>query len=267
MSNPAVTELCRTKFSRMNFWMDDNIGESIHIHIDEVRVDLTNAEFERMFSDICLAINALVNVEGFDCRKVSPDFLVGTLLDRLVHLRAVKLDNVPLREMVCSFNGKYQKIPESETVKMFESGLQDGAGSVCSENIGKNNPENLLSGIKNKGYPFDGRYIVMFGDDNAVRDGQDLAACLWLIQGDVSVPVLRYFFDKEIIQSKQNRGQSGSYDKLGKKTGRLTSLGKLIRKLPDKTREWIYKNGIYKNYYTTKYKFDNDEVQKIFKNR
>lgn len=267
MSNPAVTELCRAKIGRMRFWMDDNIGESIHIHIDEIRVDLTNAEFTGMFSDICSALNELIAVEGFDCRKISPDFLLNTLWHKLRYLRAVKPDTVPLKEMECSFNGTYQKIPESETVKMLETGLKGVDCPRHADSKVKNKLENILGRVKNNGYPFDGRYIIMFGEDNVIRDGQDYAACLWHALGDVSVPVLRFSFDKENEGRKPGRSRFGLYGKLRAKTERLTAPEKLLQKLSDESRKSLYKAGLYKKYYLEKHKSENAELQEIFGSR
>ena len=112
MSNPAVTNIGRAKlykkFGRTSFWMDDNIGESIHIHIEDIRIDLTNSEFDRLFSDICSAVNEMIDIKGFDCRKINPSFLLDELWDNLRYLRAIKIDNALLREMICPVNGTYQ---------------------------------------------------------------------------------------------------------------------------------------------------------------
>ena len=267
MSNPAVTELCRAKIGRVNFWMDDNIGESIHIHIDEIRVDLTNAEFARMFSDICLAINELIDVEEFDCRKLNADFLLDTLWHKLRDLRAVKSDTVPLKEMLCPVNGKYQMIPESETVKMLETILKEGSRSQRLENGDKSQLAGVLDRVKNNGRPFDGRYIIMFGEDNVIRDGQDYAACLWHVLGDVSVPVLRFCFDKENQGQKPDCSRSQLYEKKKKKTDTLTSPEKLLQKVSDKGEKLKYKTGVYKKYYMKRHKPDYEAVYEIFKNR
>ena len=44
MSNPAVTKLVRDRIGRLSFWMDDNIGESVHIHLADFRMDMTVEE-------------------------------------------------------------------------------------------------------------------------------------------------------------------------------------------------------------------------------
>ena len=48
MSNPAVTKLKRKKIGRYEVWLDDNIGERMHLHINRFRVDLDYPEMEKL---------------------------------------------------------------------------------------------------------------------------------------------------------------------------------------------------------------------------
>ena len=206
MSNPAVTMLCRTKISGLPMWMDDNIGESIHLHIGDVRVDLNNDEFDKMYSDICDAINGLINIAGFDCHHINSVYMEDMLWRDLPHLKSVKMDNVELKELICPFYGKYIKLPHSRAVRALEGDSKDNDDNRRSHHIGQTSEERLntlYESIKNNGYPYNGEYIVLYGDDYIIQDGQHRAACLWKLKGDITVPVIRLYFDNYVDFDKR----------------------------------------------------------------
>ena len=57
MSNPGVIELFgfefRNNFGNHSFRVEDNIGEAIHFHFDNIRLDLTVKEFFAHLLSIC----------------------------------------------------------------------------------------------------------------------------------------------------------------------------------------------------------------------
>ena len=57
MSNPAVTKLVRDDIGNLRFWMDDNIGESVHIHLADFRMDLTVEELNTLSKELTDTIN------------------------------------------------------------------------------------------------------------------------------------------------------------------------------------------------------------------
>lgn len=78
MSNPGVIELFGFNFKNNlgshNFRVEDNIGESIHFHLDNIRLDFTVKEFRKIADDLLDAINAIVNIKGFDVKKIDARF-------------------------------------------------------------------------------------------------------------------------------------------------------------------------------------------------
>ena len=198
MSNPAVIKLQRKKISNSTVWLDDNFGEAIHIHIDAIRVDMTNAEFDALYSDLCDAINELVRVDGFDCHCISPVFLEQMLWKMLPQLEAVKIDRVRLKDLVCPAADRTRvPLPESRCVLAL-SGNESSHEARESDLSGQTPQERLdavYESIKQNGYPYKNEYIILYGDDNnIIRDGQHRAACLWKLYGDTEVPVMRLMF-------------------------------------------------------------------------
>ena len=212
MSNPAVTKLCMTRIAGLPMWMDDNIGEAIHIHYGDFRLDLTNNELGRLCEELCEIINAYFNVE-LDFSKINPIYFEVMLRKNISHLTKVTLDSVRLKDMLCPSNGIYVKLPESKCVKALHGDSSDNDGPRASHHIGQSSQERLdavYESITRNGYPYNGEYIIMYGDDNIIQDGQHRAACLWEIMGDISVPVMRFSFDNYVSPpiEKQNKIRS-----------------------------------------------------------
>lgn len=198
MSNPAVIKLQSGTVGKSKVWLDDNFGESIHIHIEDFRADLSVNEFKQLYEDLCLAINEFVCVDGFDIRKIDPVFFAVMLWPRLSDLVGVSYDQVSLGKMLAPVHSKIVPLPESMGVKAIKGlSAENNRVSRRSHHIGQSDNERMaaiMESIKTNGYPYNENYIVMFGDDTIIRDGQHRASCLYSLYGDIEVPVLRLHF-------------------------------------------------------------------------
>ena len=198
MSNPAVVKLCQKQVGRSRMWMDDNFGESIHLHIDDIRADLSCKEFSEICKDLNIAIDRLVQVEGFHCSDYDPVFFETLLWERILDLKKVKKDKVKLSELLAPGVKGIVPLPESRCVRALHGDTAENDTSVrISALTGQTNQERLetmLNSIRDNGYPYNGNYIVLYGDDNIIRDGQHRAACLFHLYGDIEIEVIRLFF-------------------------------------------------------------------------
>ena len=198
MSNPAVIKLQSGTVSGSSVWLDDNFGESIHIHIDNYRVDLTVTEFGQLYTDLCRTLNTLIDVDGFDISKIDPVYLSLWLWPYLPDLTAVSFDNVHLEDMYTSVHSVLVPLKDSLSVKYLR-GISNENNSIDrpSNLMGQDDNERtdtILESIKNNGYPYDGNYIIMYGNDNIIQDGQHRASCLYYLYGNIEVPVMRLHF-------------------------------------------------------------------------
>ncbi|MBR4720597.1 MAG: hypothetical protein IK057_02415 [Clostridia bacterium] len=194
MSNPAVIKLQSGKIGKSKVWLDDNFGESVHIHIDDMRIDLTTNEFKKLYTDLCDTLNALVDVEGCDIHDIDPVYLQVLLWRYLPKLVGVSIDKVKLGDMLAPRGEKIHRLPESDGVKALEGLSNENEGYRKSHHIGQTDGERMqdsLDSIKANGYPFNNQYIIMYGDDNIIRDGQHRASCLYHLYGNIEVPVMR----------------------------------------------------------------------------
>lgn len=211
MSNPAVVKLQQKNIGRSRVWLDDNFGESIHIHIDDIRADLSVKEFEKICNDLCTAINNLVMIDGFDCNKIDPIYLEVMLWKDLPHLVEVKKDTVRLSKLLAPGRNGIASLPDSRAVKALRGDKEENNGERLSHHIGEDSDQRLdrmKNSIIQHGYPWEDNYIILYGSDNIIRDGQHRAACLYVLDGDIEVPVIRFFFDNyeaEKIQVSRNK--------------------------------------------------------------
>ena len=73
MSNPAVIMLTNTSTkSGGRFKVEDNIGESMHIHYDNFRIDLTIKEFLKFTEVIEESLVNLLNNKRFNINNFDP---------------------------------------------------------------------------------------------------------------------------------------------------------------------------------------------------
>lgn len=206
MRNPAVTKLVKNKIGGLGFWMDDNIGESIHIHLADFRLDLSVEELHTLSNELTEVIAEQICVEGFDVHRIDPVFLSGMLAPLLPHLERVVIDEVDLGDLLVAYGDKwgfftkYRHLKDGRAVKALHGDPRENDDIRGSHHIGQTSAERLSSmqeSIRDNGYPVDGQYIILFNDQMLVRDGQHRASCLYYDRGNVKVPVMRLYFDKD----------------------------------------------------------------------
>jgi len=73
MSNPAVLILAELPSfkSLKDFRIEDNLGESIHVHLDSIRIDLSTDDFFELFN---LFSESIFNLDGIDTSGLFGDF-------------------------------------------------------------------------------------------------------------------------------------------------------------------------------------------------
>lgn len=75
MSNPAVFRLNKSNIRGNVISIEDNIGESIHIHMGLVRFDLTTEELNNITQTLLTVLNDQIAVEGFNLHEQNEYFL------------------------------------------------------------------------------------------------------------------------------------------------------------------------------------------------
>jgi len=204
MSNPAVTKLVYGQFDNMPFWMDDNIGESIHIHLGNFRLDTSILELSVLSNALRDCLTQLINVPGFDCHNFDPVFLSRMLYPLLPHLVSVKVDMVYVGELIVAYDKKgftrYYNIRKGRVIKALNGKPKENNDTRGSNHLGQTSSERLSAinqSLIDNGYPLNNQYIVVYGDQKLIRDGQHRASCIFNSKGNLEIPILRLYFDDD----------------------------------------------------------------------
>lgn len=192
MSNPGVITLASLRDIGPNLRrldVEDNIGEAIHVHLNGLRIDLTIREFLKIVEELEACDERLGASTSASRLAFDPYFLfrMGSLASQI---SKVEIQKRPLRELSCLVAvrvpgiGRF-KLPKpvertpaylyltgrSEAFVDYEQDAYPGMTNVVRLS-------ELRESIRRCGYPVEGKYITLFGDQNHIRDGQHRAACL-----------------------------------------------------------------------------------------
>lgn len=221
MSNPAVIKLSDAssrvgRFKR--FVLEDNIGESIHLHIDNMRIDFTINEFLSFSELIRESLKELDFLDGYSIDDFDESFL-NECSSLLPKLKYINIEEISLSRLQCIVNKECKRnlneikiLPISNTpaYKYLKENKGEFTGYKQLNYHGVNNEKRLLNSlgsIKKNGYPYQGRYLVLFNKQNLIRDGQHRAAILAHLYGlDYKVKVMRFYFsdDSHCVNVKNN---------------------------------------------------------------
>lgn len=192
MSNPGVIKLVQSIYNGHNFWMDDNIGESIHIHLDQFRVNLTVNEFNNLADELETILTCLIKIEGLDIAHLDKRFLNYQLEDLLDAERAYD-ENVKLSSLTVFDDSGACYLPDCLRVKALRDNFkQIGYEERATNFWGQSNKERMetvLSSIMENDYPQNGNLIMVEAERHIILDGWHRAACLYYLYGDIEIPV------------------------------------------------------------------------------
>ena len=217
MSNPGVITLenassKKGKFKR--FVIEDNIGESIHLHIDNMRIDFTINEFLEFSKMIRNSLKELDILKGYDVEKFDEHFL-KSCADFLPNLIEIRKEQIKLKDLRAISFFKFKDIKltkivnldETPAYKFLKGDKKEWLDYPQFNYFGVSNEKRLLKlkeSIEKNGYPYDDRYIVLFNGQNLIRDGQHRAVILAYLYGlDYEIEVLRFYFrgDKHYLRN------------------------------------------------------------------
>jgi len=204
MSNPGVLYLVQKGITNGNYIrIEDNIGEAIHIHYNnEWRIDLSVKEFLALQNVIGDCLDSLFESTRFKIKYFDPVFL-DSISNYLIDLEEVTFEEIKLSEIKVLTRNYFglpvvRSLQESRIVKAL-NGFTNELKQYKQENYKDQDNEERLKDIMDTiakfGYPFDEKYIVLFNEQNNVRDGQHRAGCLYYLYGsEHTIPIIRMHF-------------------------------------------------------------------------
>lgn len=221
MSNPAVMLLASLKEISgfpYRFEIEDNVGEAIHIHYKDIRLDMTIEEFHRLADSLRDIFTDLVGNEKFHIEDFDAGNLVW-LAQPLIDLEDIVEEEVYLEDILVDTYDKdgkvvYRPLPESRVLKALhgDTAENDARKQInyfvvngCERETNQGRIGYNMEQIKKEGYPRNNE-LILLRSDNTIIDGQHRASCLYYLYGNIKVPVRKIYF-KERMKDENNTKQ------------------------------------------------------------
>lgn len=127
MSNPAVIELIKTNLRNNDLSIEDNLGESIHLHLGYLRMDFTIKEYK----DFCLLIRKTLDTMNInlDLHNILPFDL-----------------RMPCKKVRKEKGEKLNYVPSQQILNFFKLLNENGINYVIIKNDCNEFPSNVLCG-------------------------------------------------------------------------------------------------------------------------
>lgn len=179
MSNPGVITLTEKDISTSKrFRVEDNLGESIHFHYNDIRIDLTIQELLYIGKVCDESIYDLVKAQDFDLDDYDGDFL-NAYSQCFMDLESVTKDTVMVKDLYV----QTKNVLHLPVRRRLKNSL---ANRLASMKVRRSRYD-----VDKTSYP-----VVLFNDNNTVMYGEQQVAKLFLEDMQASVPVLRMHFEK-----------------------------------------------------------------------
>ena len=213
MSNPGVITLASKNIGQHLLKIEDNIGEAIHIHFGEFRLDLSIHEFVKLSNALTAIMEQMVNVKGFSFLDYDAIFLTQCC-KRILDLKEICHDTALVGQLLTENEDK--EVPFLTNIKNFYmvQAIHGNKEKLCrrsQENYyGDTNEERLqkvYESINANGYPYENHYIVTSDGGDYIIDGCHRASCIYALYGNVEIPIVCWksknqkYTDKEKIES------------------------------------------------------------------
>jgi hypothetical protein len=200
MSNPGVIKLANGKVGNRSVWLDDNIGESIHLHIDDWRIDFSVSDFFSFCDELKKITWDLIDIKGFHSENWDARFM-WQLSPYLSHIKEIKEEVISLKELsVLDDEGLLVDLDKCARVRALAGEISiDDTKERKSNYVNETNQSRLdscLEFVKRYGYPVDNKHIIVTGRRNLIIDGWHRASCLIELYKDKKVPIKRIIFEE-----------------------------------------------------------------------
>ena len=204
--NIGVITLCHKKIlpypllygSRLQ--IEDNIGEAVHIHYRNFRLDFTIKDFLKLEHTLYLSLLKVLEKKGLGNYVIDKKFLVA-IANFIPHIISFEEKHMFLNDLkVIEYvkggwtPSSIKNSPAYQYLQGNKNIYQDYLKNFGSIGHSIDNLENLQKEIIKKSYPSDG-WIVTFGNQPYIRDGHHRAAILHHIYGNIQVPILNIQFE------------------------------------------------------------------------
>lgn len=207
MSNPSVCFLSATVVDGINFRIEDNLGEAIHIHIGKLRIALHIEDYLVFAEGVMRAVEKLFQIRGIaletlDVESLKEEWLLHYDKIKSTQVEYAELESLYIKESYVRNRALKRIIPlrESGYIKILKGSRDD---IEYYEEPGKLQPsrkqklEFIKQKIEQEGYPWNDN-LILVNQEGYICDGIKRASCLYaLYGGKKKIPVLRIDLPEE----------------------------------------------------------------------
>ena len=180
MSNPAVYELAKTTIKNYPIRIEDNLGESIHVHIGDFRITMTVNEFNDMVDQFQKAANELLELQGLSLDLFDRTSFDWSWMFKYEKIKKIEKINVKIKDLLTM--GESEISPDLQIIVPVSKSRQYKALNQEYDELirykevneyGVSNTERLekvFNCIRGNGYPYDNKYILV-NQFNQIYDG------------------------------------------------------------------------------------------------
>ena len=204
MINPGLITLAKARSGKLHAVIEDNIGESIHFHYRDIRVDMTVDEFIQTANVLLEAASILLGPISDELLAFDSDFLNASSMT-LLDLDHIESGEVFLNDIVCH-SPKYGWTRLNHS--MAYDALTGKNDSYYSSNQAlppfvnnRQRLESVFNYVKGGGVGT----IVIDGDSNVILDGQHRASCMLYLYGNRKIPCVRFFYKTKGLKPAKTR--------------------------------------------------------------
>jgi hypothetical protein len=171
------------------------------LHYGDLRIDLTTSEFLKLENVIKSSLEDLIEIENFELKYFDPSF-IKSISGFLPDLIKVAFESIDINQLVIQRKGfldlpVLSSISQSRVLKALNGDVEENNSYNQSNILNKTNQqrvEDVYQLIKEKGYPYDNKYMILFNNQNIIRDGQHRAASLIHKGTNGEIPIIRLYF-------------------------------------------------------------------------
>jgi hypothetical protein len=198
MSNPAVITLSSVYLKTgVNFRIEDNIGECIHIHYANFRFDISINEFLALEPMLKNSISDILKkIDNFNINDFDIQFL-ASIASALIDLTVVRKGTIEIKKLMV-YNYKYGipyhvKLNKSMMYRALNGDDKDYQKYKQENWFEEKNMERLYRVEEFITKKKNVSPIVLINDQNFIRDGQHRSA-VYLKNNQEKISVIRLYF-------------------------------------------------------------------------
>ena len=200
MSNPGVVTLETFPIGKtLPVRLEDNLGESIHIHIGPFRTDLTLEQFAELGSSAAKLLEYYLQNFGLTLINFDAKFL-SEIAPMLLDLESAEFETVPVADLLVTTKSRFgfrsvQNISSGSVVAALQGDYSSYQRTMSANfDEGLERIDRTRAIVDSGQYGVSGERVILFNDQMLIRDGQHRASVFYTSQPSGEIDIIRLRF-------------------------------------------------------------------------